>query len=136
MPFVSQLYFKTAVVFFLVGLGMGLHMAISGDHSVIGAHAHANLLGWVTSAVFGAYFALNPEKAQGRLPMVQYGVYVGGVVVMTPALYFMLLGNPGLEPLVAVASLVAFAGVLLFGYIVFTPARRTTLASAEAGAAE
>jgi hypothetical protein len=53
MPHLAGLYFKTAVVFLLIGISMGLQMAISGTHNVIGPHAHANLLGWVTMALFG-----------------------------------------------------------------------------------
>ncbi len=53
MPRISHLYFKTAILFLIFGIGMGLNMAISQDHSVIGAHAHCNLLGWVTMALFG-----------------------------------------------------------------------------------
>jgi hypothetical protein len=32
---------------------MGLQMAISGDHNVIGAHAHANLLLWMPLGLQG-----------------------------------------------------------------------------------
>ena len=67
MPNVAQLFFKAAVVFLIVGIGMGLQMSISGVHNVTGAHAHANLLGWVTSAIFGGYYALNPAKARTKL---------------------------------------------------------------------
>lgn len=119
MPTVAQHFFKTAIVFLVFGIGVGLYMSISGNHSIIGAHAHANLLGWVTMALFGVYYALNPAKAGGRLARIQYGVYTMGVVVLTPSLLFMLLGNPALEPLVAISSLVTFAGVLLFGMVVF-----------------
>ena len=119
MPFITQLYFKTAIIFLIIGIMMGLHMSISGNHNVVGAHAHVNLLGWVTMALFGTYHALTREKAQSRLAMIQYGVYTAGVVIMTPALYFMLQGNPALEPLVAVGSLIAFAGVLLFAFMIF-----------------
>lgn len=120
MPSISKLYFKTAIIFLIVGIGMGLKMAISGDHSVIGAHAHANLLGWVTMAIFGGYHALNPRKAERRLAMVQYVIYTAGVAVMVPALYLMLLGNMAMEPIVAAASIVTFIGVLLFAVIIFT----------------
>lgn len=132
MPYVSQLYFKTAIVFLILGIAMGLQMSISGVHNVIGAHAHANLLGWVTMAIFGGYFALNPAKAEGRFALLQYGVYTLGVVVMTPSLYLLLLGNPALEPLVAISSLIALAGVLMFAVVVFSKAPDT--ASAKAGA--
>src|SRR5690606_32515143 len=53
MPNISNLYFRTAVLFLIAGIGLGLMMSISGNHNVIGAHAHINLLGWVTSALFG-----------------------------------------------------------------------------------
>src|SRR5690606_24937020 len=118
MPALSQLYFKTAIVFLVVGIAAGIHMSITGDHSVMGAHAHTNLLGWVTMALFGTYFAFEPEKAHSRLARIQYGVYTIGVVVMMPSLYFMLKGNPALEPLVAISSLVVFAGILLFAVVI------------------
>lgn len=120
MPRIAQLYFKTAIMFLIVGIGMGLNMAISQDHSVIGAHAHCNLLGWVTMAIFGGYHALNPRKAERRLAMIQYYVYTAGLVLMIPSLYLFLLGNMAMEPVVAVASIITFIGVLLFAVIIFT----------------
>lgn len=120
MPRIAQLYFKTAVLFLIIGIGMGLNMAISQDHSVIGAHAHCNLLGWVTMAIFGGYHALNPRKAERRLAMIQYCVYTAGVVLMVPSLYLMLLGNAAMEPIVAISSIITFIGVLLFAFIIFS----------------
>jgi uncharacterized membrane protein (UPF0136 family) len=82
MPKISEYYFRAAIVFLIAGIALGLHMSISGNHNVIGAHAHINLLGWVTSALFGGYFALNPAKATGRLPMIQFVIFTLGVAVM------------------------------------------------------
>jgi len=123
MPRISEYYFRTAILLLLVGIALGLHMSISGNHAVAGAHAHLNLLGWVTSALFGGYFALNPAKAAGRLPMIQYIVYIAGVVVMGISLYLLLSGNPSAEPIVAISSTVTFLGVLIFAWIVWMPAR-------------
>lgn len=125
MPKISHLFFRTAVLFLLVGIGMGLQMAISQNHNVIGAHAHVNLLGWVTSAVFGVYYALNPGKAERRLALVHYGVYTTGVVIMAASLYLLLQGNTAMEPVVAVSSLITFAGVLVFAWTVFMPEHAT-----------
>ncbi|MCJ8518240.1 drug/metabolite transporter (DMT)-like permease [Pseudorhizobium tarimense] len=119
MPRLAHLYFKTAICFLILGIAMGLQMSITHQHQVAGAHAHNNLLGWVTMAIFGGYYALNPAKAETRLAIVQYWVYTAGVTVMISSLYLLLSGNPGMEPLVAVSSLVTFAGVLLFAYIIF-----------------
>ncbi len=123
MPRLSNYYFRTAILFLLVGIAIGIHMSMSQNHNVIGAHAHINLLGWVTSALFGAYFALNPAKAEGRLPLIQYGIYTIGVIIMSLSLYLMLAGNLAMVPVVAASSLITFAGVLIFAWIVWTPAR-------------
>lgn len=127
MPQISQLYFKVGILFLIAGIGVGLHMAIGGDHSAMGAHAHINLLGWVTSALFGIYYALNREKAATRLAYVQFAVYTLGVLVMTPALYMLLTGHPGAEPVVATGSFLVAAGVLLFALVLFRPARSATM---------
>lgn len=123
MPRVAQHFFKTGILFLIVGIAMGLGMAISGNHDVIGAHAHTNLLGWVTSALFGGYYALNPGKAETKLAAIHFWVYTAGVAAMVPSLYLLLRGFAALEPVVVVSSLVTFAGVLLFAVVVFrTPA--------------
>ncbi len=130
MPRISEYYFRVAILFLILGIGIGISMAMTENHNVIGAHAHINLLGWVTSALFGGYFALNPAKAAGRLPMIQFGIYIVGVVLMTGGLYFMLAGNAALFPLVAAGSLISFAGVLLFAWILWMPARNGATALA------
>ncbi len=111
----------SAIVFLVVGIGMGLKMAISQDHTTIGAHAHANLLGWVTMVLFGTYYALNPRKAEKRLALLQYGVYTLGVVLMVPSLYLLLEGHMAMEPLVGISSLITLLGVLMFAVVIFSP---------------
>lgn len=120
MPQISQLFFKTATIWLIIGLIVGLQMGMSGNHTTIAAHAHVNLLGWVSSAIFGGYYALNPSKANKRLAMVHYAMYTFGLVVMLPALYFMELGNTQLEPLVGIGSLITFAGALVFAAVIFS----------------
>ncbi|MDB5473574.1 MAG: cbb3-type cytochrome c oxidase subunit [Devosia sp.] len=132
MPKISNLFFKTAVLFLIVGIGMGLQMSISENHNVIGAHAHVNLLGWVSSAIFGVYYALNPAKAERRLALVHYAVYTTGVVFMSMALYLLLQGNTAVTPVVAVSSLIVVAGVLIFAWTVFAPENLALRRSARA----
>jgi drug/metabolite transporter (DMT)-like permease len=121
VPRVAQFYFKTAIAFLIVGIAIGLHMGITQDHSAFPAHAHINLLGWVTSALFGGYYALNPIRAQRKLAMVQYGAFTLGLLIMLPALYLKYGGNmPEVEPVLAAGSLVVTVGVLIFAFVVFS----------------
>ena len=130
MPRVSELFFKTGVIFFLLGIAIGIKMGISGDHSAFPAHAHFNLLGWVTSAIFGGYYALNPAKAEKRLAMIHYGLYTLGLVVMLPPLYLKYAqGNDAMEPILGIGSLIVAAGVLVFAVVVFSPAQSTRSAT-------
>lgn len=119
MPNIAHLYFRTAIVFLLLGVAMGLHMAMSGQHNVIGPHAHTNLLGWVTMALFGGYYALNPAKAESRFAGIQYMTYATGVALMTVSLYLLYRGYASMEPVVAVSSLIVLAGIVMFAVIVF-----------------
>jgi len=120
MPQLSVWYFRTAILFLITGICLGLYMSITHQFEATGAHAHINLLGWVTMAIFGIYYALNPVQAETRIARIQYMVYTIGVLVMAPSLFLMLTGNPALEPVVAISSLVTFSGVLLFAMILFT----------------
>ena len=111
-------------LFLIVGIGMGLQMSISGIHNVTGAHAHANLLGWVTMALFGGFYALNPAKAQSRARARAIRRLHGRRGDHGPGLYLMLAGNQAFEPLVAAGSMIAFLGVILFAVLVFAPDRQ------------
>lgn len=124
MPPIAHLFFRTAIVFLLVGVTLGLVMSISQNHDAGGAHAHINLIGWVTSALYGGYFALNPAKASGLLPRALYGIHTVGAAVMTGGLYFLLTtGNAAATPFVAVGSMIVALGVLIAAFVIWSPDR-------------
>jgi hypothetical protein len=123
MPKVAHWFFRVAVVFLILGILMGLQMSITGVYNVTGAHAHTNLLGWVTSALFGGFYALNRNVAESKLAKVHFWAHTISVAIMTPSLYLVFLGYTALEPVLAIVSLIAFASVLLFAFIVFSAGR-------------
>lgn len=116
MPTVSNLFFKSGVVFLLVGLAIGLKMGISGNHDLIAAHTHVNLLGWVTSALFGFYYAVNLERAKTRTAVVHYWSYTFGATCMVFGLLLEEIGIQGVEPLIALGAFTVYAAVLFFAF--------------------
>jgi hypothetical protein len=96
-------------------------MGITEDHSAMPAHAHIMLLGWVTSALFGFYYALQPAKAEWRAALVHFAIYLAGMVIMLPALYLKYTGYPQFEPLLGGGSMIVGLGVLIFAYVLFSP---------------
>ena len=63
----SILCFRAAVLLVVAGMLWGIAMGISEDHSTMPAHAHLNLLGWVSLILFGIYYHLNPTVDRNRL---------------------------------------------------------------------
>ena len=86
MPNLAHVYFRTAILFLIAGISVGIYMSISGNHAVTGAHAHINLLGWVTSALFGTYLALNPAKYLVLIACIEVGCMVLFLVPRTALL--------------------------------------------------
>jgi hypothetical protein len=118
----STLSFRAATLFALCGMAMGIAMAASRDHSVMPAHAHLNLLGWVSLFLFGIYYKLNPVTDRSRLALVQVGVWAFGTVVLTIAVAAIHMGYDAFDPIAAVGSLIVLAAMVLFTVLVFRPA--------------
>jgi len=63
------------------------------DHAIMPAHAHLNLLGWVSLFLFGIYYRLNPSLEFSRLALVQVAVWSLGTIVLTVAVAALHLGQ-------------------------------------------
>lgn len=44
-------------------------MAMTGDHGLAAAHAHLNLVGWATLALFAIYYRFTPRATSGIRPL-------------------------------------------------------------------
>jgi hypothetical protein len=119
----SSLSFKLAVLFVIAGMAMGIGMAASQDHSIMPAHAHLNLLGWVSLFLFGIYYERRPALDTSRLALVQVIVWSVGTVILTIAVAALHLGYTAFDPVAAIASLIVLAAMVLFAYLVVRPVR-------------
>jgi hypothetical protein len=118
----SALSFRLAVLCVIAGMAMGIGMAVSHDHSIMPAHAHLNLLGWVSLFLFGIYYERRPNLDMSRIARVQVGLWVVGTVLLVIAVAAIHLGYTAAEPLAGVASLMVLGAMLLFAYFIFKPA--------------
>ncbi|KGF66781.1 signal peptide protein [Hoeflea sp. BAL378] len=110
-------FFLAGALCVTAGMFWGIGMAISGDHTMGGAHAHLNLVGWVTMGLFGLYYTVTPSAAASPLAKVHLAVAVAGVVIMVPGIALAILHDG--EAMVAVGSLLTAASMLLFVYTLF-----------------
>ncbi|MGZ5178865.1 MAG: hypothetical protein ACXWC6_01330 [Ramlibacter sp.] len=115
----SAWFLKLAVLYLIAGVGLGLFMAASHDHSMFPVHAHLNLLGWVSMGLFGLFYRAWPEAARSRLARVHFWVYVPAHFVQMVLLAALFRGNPGVEPALAVASVIVGAAIVCFAVVVW-----------------
>ena len=112
-------FFSVAPVYGLIGMVWGMVMGASGDHSMMPAHAHLNLLGLVLNGVFGAFYAFAGDRSGGKLGWANFWLSNVAVVVMIPTLVIILNlgGEPGPAQIVpmTIAEIAAVLGLLLFG---------------------
>lgn len=114
----SSLSFVAAVVAVLVGMAWGIVMAISQDHTAMPAHAHLNLLGWVSLFLFGIFYRLHPALDETRTALMQVCVWMIGTVSLTVGIAMLHAGNKGGEPFAGIGSFVLLGDMLLFGWLV------------------
>ena len=99
-------WFKLAVLYLIIGVALGLHMAKSGNHGMYPVHAHINLLGWVSMALFGLIYRQFPAMAGNKLAKAHFWIYNLALPVNMATLYMYLGGNVDIEPVLGVASMV------------------------------
>jgi cbb3-type cytochrome oxidase subunit 1 len=114
----SSLSFFAAVVSVLIGMSWGIVMAMSQDHSMMPAHAHLNLLGWVSLFLFGIFYRLHPSLDVSRTALMQVWVWIIGTVVLTIGVAMLHGGNKAGEPFAGIGSFVLLGDMLLFGWLV------------------
>ncbi len=119
----SSLSFRLAVLFVIAGMAMGIGMAMTQNHALMPAHAHLNLLGWVSLFLFGIYYERRPALDTSRLAMIQVVLWSIGTVVLTIAVAAIHLGYHAADPVAGLASLLVLAAMMMFAYFVFRPAQ-------------
>ena len=119
----SNTYLRLAIAFALVGVAIGYGMGASEDHTLAPAHAHINLLGWVSMFLYGLFYRAFPAAAVGLLPNAQLWCAVLGFLIMIPARTIKLLALTDLAAVSAigliVGSTLVVVGMILMAVIIF-----------------
>ncbi|WP_028403258.1 hypothetical protein [Ectobacillus panaciterrae] len=113
-------YLKIAAVYFTIGVLLGLIMGIIHDFRLASVHAHFNLLGWVSMALFGLIYHFYPNAADTKLAKTQFWLHNIGLPVMQLAIAGAILTeNTVFIPIAIAGSLLVVLGVILFTVNVF-----------------
>ena len=136
---ISRNFIVIGMVYVLIGMLIGAHMAASGNHAAGGAHAHINLIGFVMMVLFGLCYRVFPDLADNGLARLHFWLHQVGALVFLAAylrlretnrslqpdasiirttLYATLLRNPAFR---GYAATVAFGSAVFFCYLAVAP---------------
>jgi cbb3-type cytochrome oxidase subunit 1 len=96
----------------LVGVCLGIWMGLSHDFAFAPVHAHLNLLGWASLALFGLTYRAWPELTASRLAAFHFAVSALGAVLFPMGIAISLVG--GGVAVATAGALLWLAGVLAF----------------------
>jgi len=129
MPRVSAAFFALGVVCLLVGMFMGMHMGESEDFTLMPVHAHLNLLGRVTMAIYGIFYALTHASLKPKLAWTNFVLAAIGVLVMIPSLALYLPARDAkFVPGIIIGEVATVLSLLTFGVSVYRELTRPRLA--------
>lgn len=114
---------KAAVLYFFIGVTLGLYMEYTGVHPnpLSGFHAHVNLLGWASMAIMGGVYRAFPALEKSKLAAAQFWLYQIFTPIMLLGLFLILgMDMPQIGgPMMLVAAHAVVLSVLLFALAVW-----------------
>lgn len=134
MKGIDGLFLRIAVVYVIAGMALGIFMAMSDDHTQMPTHAHVNLMGWASMALYAVVYRVWPEAARSRLAVWHFWTANLGTLVAVAGVAGIMAGHEdAFGPIAGIGSILALIGMLLFAVIVYT---RIGLTAPLAGHAE
>jgi hypothetical protein len=113
-------FMKSAAIYGLMVLSLGVYMGADHEFAVRTAHSHLNLLGWTMFAVYVLYYQLVPAAANKALAKVYFWTANIGLVAPSVSLVLLAHGVAAAEPGAAAGSVISFASLAIFLYVVFS----------------
>ena len=110
----DRLHLFAALIYAVLGLGLGIYMAASHNHSQTVAHAHLLLVGFVLSFIYAVIMRLWLYEPPRILCVLQFvGHHLGTIVLVSGLLllYGGVLPMDTLEPWLASSSLLVLSAL-------------------------
>jgi hypothetical protein len=108
---IDRLFLASAIACGIAGMGMGLVMGMTENFSLASAHAHLNLTGWVSLALFGLAYR-SGMAVRDRWAVAHFFVAVTGAVLLPLGIALVVLYQ---QPMVAaLGGVLSLASMIMF----------------------
>ena len=119
---ISRWHVMFGLCFAVLGMALGIYMAISKNHLQHVTHAHVLLLGFVVSVLYGAVYRLWLASASARLATIQTALHQIGSALLVAGLFLLYSGaatEDSLGPLLGPGSIAVISSAVLMLYQMF-----------------
>ena len=110
---------KAAAVYFVIGSILGMYMSIVEKFNYAALHAHLNLLGWASMAIFAVLFKVFPQLEQSKLAAWQFWLHQICFPIFMIALFLILSENPLGTKIIPFGASPTLLSIILFAIMVW-----------------
>ncbi|MED1470321.1 cytochrome-c oxidase [Bacillus salipaludis] len=107
-------FIKISVVYFVIGVCIGMYMSMTEKFDFTPVHVHINLLGWMSMALAGLIYVAFPAAAETSLAKVHFWLHNISLPIMMIGLAFLVSGTTAAAPAVATGGTLMVLGIILF----------------------
>lgn len=111
MKNIGRNYILLGLIWLIGGMIFGMWLGATNQLNYANSHAHANLLGFVTSVLFGMIHNSYPALAKSRMALAQLVIYQAGTLILV--IGKVLIDGGQETPLLIIGSLIAVLGAAL-----------------------
>lgn len=115
----SGLLLRVSVVLLLVGLALGMAMGMRQDFTLMPAHAHLNLVGFVLMFAAGLFYRAFPAAAETLAAKVHATLHIIGAFVFPLGIAAVVTWGPAYEAGAIVGGTLVFVAMAIFAIVVF-----------------
>lgn len=126
MTSIARGFLASAIGYGVLGMALGLHMAMAKDHGQMPTHAHVMVIGWVSFALFGFFYHLFGPKVWRTLSRLHFGLAQLSFAGLVAGLWLQYSGATQYEPVAAISSIAYAVSFLLFAGVAWPVLRHGT----------
>ena len=106
---------QISVVYFAIGVSLGMYMSMAHDYALTGVHVHINLLGWASFALAGIVYHLFPTISKNIFAKLHFWSANIGIPLMMIGLTVLILAAADQATIfVAIGGFLVVFSVIMF----------------------
>ena len=117
-------FIKVSVVYFTIGVLLGMYMSMEHDYVLKSVHLHINLLGWASLALAGIIYYLFPKAGNHTLAKVHFwGTNIGLPLMMGGLATLLISGSEQATIFISLGATLVVISTILFAFNVLMNVR-------------